>query len=78
MDKLLKALKEGTCIVSYEKIGTGEQRDMECTLNPELIPGHHNITQSAKSHHILVYALDRNAWRSFRVSTLTDWKTLNT
>ena len=73
MDKLIKALKEGTCIVSYKKIDTGEIRDMECTLNPELIPGHHDITQNAQNDHILVYALDRDAWRSFRANTMTGW-----
>lgn len=75
MDKLIKALKEGTCIVSYKKIDTGEIRDMECTLKPDLIPGHHDITQSPQSDHILVYALDRDAWRSFRASTMQSWKT---
>jgi hypothetical protein len=75
MEKLLKALKEGVCIVSYKKIDTGEIRDMECTLNSELIPGHIDITQHSDSHHILVWALDRDAWRSFRASTMQGWKT---
>lgn len=73
MDRLLKALKEGICIVSYKKIDTNELRNMECTLNPELIPQHININQNPDSHHILVWALDRNAWRSFRVSTMQEW-----
>ena len=73
MDKLLEALKEGVCIVTYTKIDTGESREMECTLKPELIPGHHDIGQNSKSDHILVYALDRDAWRSFRASTMTGW-----
>lgn len=74
MEKLLKALKEGVCIVSYEKIDTDEIRDMECTLNPELVPTHIDITQHPDSDHILVWALDRDAWRSFRASTMQEWK----
>lgn len=73
MEKLLKSLKEGICVVSYKKIDTGEIRDMECTLNPTLIPGNHDISQSAQSDHILVYALDRDTWRSFRASTMINW-----
>lgn len=74
MDKLLKALKESVCIVSYKKIDTDEIRNMECTLNPELTPNNENINQNPDSHHILVWALDRSAWRSFRVSTMQEWK----
>lgn len=74
MDKLIQALKQGICIVSYQKIDTGEIRDMECTLNPELIPGHRQIEQNADNDDILVYALDRNTWRSFRANTMTGWR----
>jgi hypothetical protein len=73
MEQLIKALKEGVCIVSYKKIDTDEIRNMECTLKPELIPTHIDIRQSPDSHHILVWALDRDAWRSFRVSTMQEW-----
>ena len=73
MENLFKALQENVCIVSYKKVGTSERRDMECTLNNELIPGHFNISQDPKNDHILVYALDREAWRSFRVNTLIEW-----
>lgn len=59
--------------MSYKKIDTGEIRDMECTLNPDLIPDHHDISQQPSSDHILVYAIDRDTWRSFRVSTMTNW-----
>jgi hypothetical protein len=74
MEQLLKALKEGTCFVSYQKVDTGEVRDMECTLKPELIPNHPDVNQNADSDQILVWALDRNDWRSFFSDTLKDWK----
>ena len=74
MDKLLKALKEHLCVVSYKKIDTGNVRDMECTLDPKRIPNHFNVNQNAGSDHLLVWCTDRNDWRSFRVSTMVEWK----
>lgn len=73
MNTLLKTLKENLCVITYEKIDTGEIREMECTLNPALIPNNHNINQQPSSDHILVWCTDRNAWRSFRVSTMKNY-----
>lgn len=77
MEDLLKALKEHLCVVSYEKIDTGQIRDMECTLDPQRIPGNANINQRADSEDILVWCTDREAWRSFRANTMTGWKIID-
>jgi len=75
MDKFLKAAKEGAVVVEFNKIDTGELRVMECTLNPVL--SNHNVPeileQSANSDHLVVWALDKQAWRSFRVNTVVNW-----
>ena len=74
---LLSALEEGTCIVTYEKVvgpDTGNLRAMACTLDPNRIPSHTGIKQSAENDHILVWCTDRDAWRSVRVSTIKEWK----
>jgi len=74
---LLKALQEGTCIVSYKKIegpDTGTIRDMVCTLSPEIIPAHTKVKQDSKSEHLLVWCIDRDKWRSVRVSTIQSWE----
>ena len=77
MEQLIKALKENLCVVSYKKIDTGELREMECTLDPNLIPNNHNINQQATSDHILVWCTDRDSWRSFRASTMIEWKIIS-
>ena len=75
--KLLLALDEGECIVTYEKIEgpkKGELRDMVCTLSSELIPTHNKIHQNVMSEHLLVWCIDRNDWRSVRADTIKGWK----
>ena len=73
MAKLLEALKTQVCFVTFEKIDTGELREMECTLNPELIPNGYVVNQRM-GDDLVVWALDRDAWRAFRVNTVTDWR----
>ena len=75
--KLLEALESGACVVTYKKIEgpkTGELREMECTLSPELIPTHNKIHQNTMSEHLLVWCIDRNDWRSVRADTIKEWK----
>ncbi len=73
-EKFLKAAKDGIVTVVFEKINNGGTRIMECTLKPGLLPKDTNIVnQRPENDHIAVWALDRDAWRSFRVSTVTDW-----
>lgn len=73
-EKFLKSAKEGVVTVVFEKINNGGTRIMECTLDPNLLPEDTNIVnQRPESDHLAVWALDRDAWRSFRVSTVTDW-----
>ena len=75
---LIKALKEGTVVVTFEKIDTKEIRVMPCTLNPDLlIENNVNLkinNLSADSDHFLAWALDKQAWRSFRLSTVISWE----
>lgn len=80
-EKFLKAASEGVVTVVFEKIDGGGTRVMECTLDPNKMPLNEaydkesvqTIKQRAESDHLVVWALDRDAWRSFRVSTVTDW-----
>jgi len=75
MNKLIEALKKGVVIISFRKIDSGEIRVMPSTLNPELIP---NITNplniDSSSDTIMVWSLDKNAWRDIRSGTITEWK----
>jgi len=71
----IAAAKKGKVTVEFNKIDTGELRVMPCTLNSEL--SNHNVPeileQKEDNDHLVVWALDKNAWRSFRVNTLVQW-----
>lgn len=75
VEKFLVAAKKGVVTVVFKKLGDGEIRHMVCTLNPEASGGKVTtiVEQRAESDHIVVWAIDREAWRSFRVSTAIDW-----
>ena len=77
IQKFLNEAKEGIVTVEFQKIDSEEIRIMPCTLNNELsgnkVPGPMN--QSVGNDHYAVWCLDRNAWRSFRTSTVIRWYT---
>lgn len=74
--KFLETAKDRDVTVVFEKINGGGIRKMHCTLNPVLTEGKMagNVeSQQSTSDHIVVWALDKDAWRSFRVSTAIEW-----
>lgn len=78
--ELLTALFKGTVTVTFRKIDTNEIRVMPCTLNPDILKAHGvNITidlSGDNMEHFPVWSLDKNAWRSFRLSTVEGWEVL--
>lgn len=78
--RLIEALKRGTVTVTFTKINTGEIRVMPCTLNSVVLEAHGVKTDikdiSPESDHLAAWALDKEAWRSFRLSTVNGWEVL--
>jgi len=78
--RLIEALKRGTVTVTFNKINTGEVRVMPCTLNETVLEAHGVKTAikeiSPDSDHLAAWALDKEACRSFRLSTVTGWEVL--
>lgn len=77
--KLLKALKNGTVTVTFQKIGTGEIRVMPCTLNPKVLKAEGvniQLDMNADSDNFAVWSLDKTAWRSFVLDTVKGWEVL--
>ena len=79
---LLEALRKGTVTVTFRKINTDEIRVMPCTLNSKVLMSN-GVTNkvdlsesSADSDHFAVWALDKQAWRSFRLETVESWEVL--
>ncbi len=71
----INAAKEGIVTIEFDKINDGGRRVMPCTLNTVL--SNHNVPeildQREDSDHLVVWCIDKEAWRSFRVSTLVKW-----
>jgi len=75
---LIPALQNGIVNITFKKIITNEIRIMESSLNPEILRknGVGTILESVSpdSDHIAVWCIDKGAWRSFRVNTVTGWE----
>ena len=78
--RLIEALKRGTVTVTFTKINTDEIRVMPCTLNPVVLEANGGKLEikdiSPDTDHIAAWALDKEAWRSFRLSTVNGWEVL--
>jgi len=78
--ELIAALKKGTVTVTFQKVNSEEIRVMPCTLNPVVLeandvkPSINKINPD--SDHIPTWALDKEAWRSFRLDTVLGWEVL--
>lgn len=73
-EKFINTAKKGIVTVVFKKINTEEVRIMPCTLNSE-VAGKNIVIKDfdAKSDHIVVWCLDKDAYRSFRVNTVIEW-----
>lgn len=71
----ISAAKAGIVTVEFTKVGTDEVRVMPCTLN--VVLSDHNVPeimeQQEDNDHLVVWSIDKQAWRSFRVNTLIKW-----
>jgi len=75
MNELIEALKKGIVVITFKKIDTGEIRVMPSTLNRNFIPDSTSIMNiSAESETIMVWSLDKKAWRDIRSNTIIEWK----
>ena len=69
------AARKGVVTIEFTKIDTGDKRVMPCTLNEKLAPKVKAVNSADQENmeHLVVWSMDKDAWRSFRVSTVTDW-----
>ena len=80
LSRLIEALKKGTVTVTFQKINSEEIRVMPCTLNPTVLKanGVQTVIESINpdTDAVACWALDKDAWRSFRVDTVLGWEVL--
>lgn len=75
-NKIINALQQGVVTVVFEKIDTKEIRTMPCTLNQDIHKQSIDIKKyDTNSDTIIMYALDKKAWRDVRVNTIKEWYT---
>ena len=72
-------LNKGICEVTFTK-KNGEERVMPCTLVFDSIPKEHHPKGTGSGYQsqetIAVWCMDKEAWRSFRVDSVTNFERL--
>ena len=75
IEDMIDSLKKGVVNITFKKIDSGEIRKMPSTLKSDLIPEGTKIQSiSSNSDTIMVWSLDKNAWRDIRVDTISSWE----
>lgn len=73
-EEFLNYVSNNVATVEFRKVGSNELRVMPCTLNPDVMGSTTTeVTQQANSEHLVVWSLDKDNWRSFRVETVERW-----
>tara|TARA_Y100000389_G_scaffold23593_1_gene20249 strand:- start:895 stop:1143 length:249 start_codon:yes stop_codon:yes gene_type:complete len=70
---IVDALKKGVVTVIFKKLDTGEIRTMPCTLNNDISGVTMIIKEYSSPDTLIMWALDKRAWRDVRVDTIQDW-----
>ena len=76
MSELKQALSNGRVQITFRKVD-GTIREMNATTNDLLVAYTRKSTKvqvKPKSDLITVWDLDKNQWRSFRETSVIDWK----
>jgi len=78
-DYYLDNLKNNICFVQFEK-KDGTLRGMRCTLRAEMLPQQTDLEEHAQrkvsTEVIAVWDLEEKGWRSFRKSSVIEFKIL--
>jgi len=73
-EEMINELHEGTCRVIFTKVN-GEERDMRCTLNMDLIPQDKQPKTGKEYNNSVIRAFDvaKQEFRSFRVENVVSF-----
>jgi hypothetical protein len=75
-DEIVAILKQQEAVVTFTKVN-GEVRTMPCTLQEHIVPAaaakqEGSITKAVNPNTISAWCTDKQAWRSFRVDSVTE------
>ena len=74
--KLTELLKKKVINVKFKK-KDGSERLMKCTLLSDIVPAYEKKTNQTKNQNdnvLAVWDLDKQAFRSFRIDSVTDYQ----
>jgi len=74
-DILIKNLQKQVMKVTFTKVN-GEERVMECTLQEHMIPETDPANHKENKEVLPVFDIDKGAWRSFRLDSVTNIEAL--
>ena len=74
-EQIVEALKHSVCAVTFTKVN-GEVLTMPCTLREDVVPAYERKTPVREATDkekatLSVWCVDKAAWRSFRVDSVT-------
>ena len=73
---LIEDLKGGLCLVKFQSLKRGGEREMEMTLDPEQVPNHFIINQREDNDKILMYNCTFEKWEDIQTDTIIEWTKL--
>ena len=72
--EMLERLVDNVVEVNFTKV-SGETRKMNCTLRADILPPQQDIeestTNTSSDDRMIVWDVDKSAWRSFRLDSIT-------
>lgn len=76
-EQLVETLQNNVCRVTFTKVN-GEIREMPCTLKREVVPVVESKGVKKPNDSVLsVWCTDKQAWRSFRIDSVTNVEVIN-
>ena len=74
-ENLIKNLQNKVMKITFTKVN-GEERVMECTLQEHMIPETDPANHKENKEVLPVFDIDKGAWRSFRLDSVTNIEAL--
>ena len=79
-EEIQETLRKGECEVIFRK-KNGDEREMVCTLHADYLPPDFDEAESGASRsnatedNVVVWDIEAEAWRSFRIDSIIDGPT---
>lgn len=79
-EEMMAALIEKDCRVIFKKQSTGEERQMICTLRPEIVPQatkedplSQKKVRAVNEEVVAAWDIENQGWRAFRVDSVVSF-----